>query len=68
MTLILSEEVWGPIPAIDLPFVLALNLPWAIFPFLILWRMFSSPVPLQPFAVQKSKNSEFLSFEDLDHS
>jgi len=41
VSVILSEEVWGHTPAKNLPFVLALNGPWAIFPLIILWRMIS---------------------------
>lgn len=45
MTLILSEEVWGPIPAADLPFVLFVNAPWAIFPLIILYRFATNEHP-----------------------
>lgn len=61
--IILMEEKYGVTPAKNLPFVLAVNLPWLLMPFAMMWRMRrdhpfhepqappvadSSPPPAQP--------------------
>jgi len=49
ISVILSEEIWGPVPAANLPFVLAVNVPWVLFPLGLLYRcatnelLFTSP-------------------------
>ena len=42
---ILSEEIWGIHAANDLPFVLAVNMPWLFFPIFNMVRMLKTPVP-----------------------
>lgn len=50
------EEVWGPHPAKDLPFVLGVNLPWVLFPLINLFRMMFNE---HPFTVEeKAKKSQ----------
>jgi len=49
--IILMEERYGVTPAPNFGFVLLLNLPWLLMPFLMMWRMrrddpFSRPVPM----------------------
>jgi hypothetical protein len=45
VVIILSEEIYGPHAAPNLPVVLLLNLPWLGFPLLIIYRMWRSPHP-----------------------
>jgi hypothetical protein len=45
VAIILAEEIWGPYASPKLWFVLLVNAPWAIFPFYIIWRMWSNPGP-----------------------
>jgi len=45
LTVILADEVWGLYPAINLPFVFALNLPWLLIPLLLLLRMLKTHHP-----------------------
>ena len=37
--IILMEEAYGVTPAANLPFVLAVNAPWLLMPFAMMWRM-----------------------------
>jgi hypothetical protein len=46
VTIILGEEFAGPSAAPDFPYVLALNLPWLLFPLFIVARMWRG----EPFA------------------
>jgi len=55
VSVILSEETWGPTPAKNLPLILALNGPWLLLPLVILWRMI--PTHEKPFTVPAKKKS-----------
>jgi hypothetical protein len=46
VTIILSEEIFGPHASPQLPIVLMLNAPWLLMPLLIIYRMWHS---LHPF-------------------
>ena len=43
VTIILSEEIWGPHATPHLPAVLGANASWVIVPLLIIWRMRREP-------------------------
>jgi hypothetical protein len=43
--IILSEEIWGPTPAANLPMVLLANAPWLLFPVFLIWKMWKNPFP-----------------------
>jgi hypothetical protein len=43
--IILSEEIWGPVSAINLPMVLLANAPWFLFPVFLVWKMWKHPFP-----------------------
>ena len=43
--IICSEEIFGPIGAINLPLVLLANLPWALFPVFLVWKMWRNEKP-----------------------
>jgi hypothetical protein len=43
--IICSEEIFGPIPAINLPLVLFANAPWALVPILLIWKMWKNEHP-----------------------
>jgi len=43
--IILSEEIWGPVSAINLPMVLMANAPWFLFPIFLVWKMWKHPFP-----------------------
>jgi hypothetical protein len=45
VTIILSEEIWGPHATPHLPIVILANAPWFLFPILIIWRMWAHPHP-----------------------
>jgi hypothetical protein len=45
VTIILSEEIWGPYASGHLGIVLLANAPWFLFPFYITWRIWKSPHP-----------------------
>jgi len=45
LSVIMSEEIYGPVPAINLPFVSALNAPWILVPLTLLIRMVLNPHP-----------------------
>lgn len=45
VTIILSEEIWGPHATPQLPMVLLLNASWIIFPALTIYRMWRSEYP-----------------------
>jgi hypothetical protein len=45
VTIILSEEIFGPHASPQLPIVLMLNAPWFLMPLLIIYRMWRSPHP-----------------------
>ncbi|HTX88841.1 MAG TPA: hypothetical protein VMC08_07635 [Bacteroidales bacterium] len=39
VTIICSEEIWGPFPARNLPVVLLANASWFLFPVFLVWKM-----------------------------
>jgi hypothetical protein len=43
--IILSEEIWGPVSAINLPLVLLANAPWFLFPVFLVWKMWKNANP-----------------------
>jgi hypothetical protein len=43
--IILSEEIWGPTPAKNLPLVLLANAPWFLFPVFLIRKMWKSEHP-----------------------
>jgi hypothetical protein len=43
--IILSEEIWGPVSAKNLPLVLLANAPWFLFPVFLVWKMWMHPNP-----------------------
>jgi hypothetical protein len=43
--IICSEEIFGPTPAINLPLVLFANLPWALLPIFLVWKMWKNEHP-----------------------
>ncbi len=43
--IILSEEIWGPVSALNLPLVLLANAPWFLFPVFLVWKMWKRPYP-----------------------
>ncbi|MCX6250987.1 MAG: emopamil-binding family protein [Bacteroidetes bacterium] len=43
--IICSEEIWGPIHAINLPMVLLANAPWFLFPVFLIWKMWKNEFP-----------------------
>lgn len=43
--IICSEEIFGPTHALNLPLVLFANLPWALFPILLIWKMWKNEHP-----------------------
>lgn len=43
--IICSEEIFGPTPARNLPLVLLANIPWALFPVLLIWKMWKNEHP-----------------------
>jgi hypothetical protein len=43
--IILSEEIWGPVCARNLPMVLLANAPWFLFPVFLVWKMWKNPFP-----------------------
>jgi hypothetical protein len=43
--IILSEEIWGPTSAANLPMVLLANAPWLLFPVFLIWKMWKNPHP-----------------------
>jgi hypothetical protein len=43
--IILSEEIWGPVSAKNLPLVLLANAPWFLFPVFLVWKMWKHPFP-----------------------
>ncbi len=43
--IILSEEIWGPVSAINLPLVLLANAPWFLFPVFLVWKMWKNMFP-----------------------
>ncbi|NQV01483.1 MAG: hypothetical protein HQ542_02475 [Bacteroidia bacterium] len=45
VTIICSEEIWGPTPALNLPLVLLANAPWFFFPIFLVWKMWKNPYP-----------------------
>jgi len=47
VVIILSSEIWGPIPAKNLLVVVSANASWVIFPILILLRMWRSERPFE---------------------
>jgi hypothetical protein len=49
VTIIMSEEIWGPFASPHLLQVVAANASWIVFPMLIIWRMWGSE---QPFSVK----------------
>jgi EXPERA (EXPanded EBP superfamily) len=51
VTIILSEEIYGPTRSPQLPMVLLANAPWVIFPLFIIYRMWKSPRPFTEPAV-----------------
>jgi hypothetical protein len=48
VSIILSEEIWGPHATPQLLAVLGANASWIIFPILIIWRMWPSEEPFSP--------------------
>lgn len=45
VTIILSEELWGSVPALNLPLVLGTNAPWLLLPLINLARMLRTHHP-----------------------
>lgn len=45
VTIICSEEIFGPTPALNLPLVLMANAPWFFFPIFLVWKMWKNPHP-----------------------
>ena len=45
VTIILSEEIWGPYATPHLASVVGANASWIIAPILIIWRMRKDPFP-----------------------
>jgi hypothetical protein len=45
VTIILSEEIWGPHATPHLAAVIGANASWIVAPLLILWRMRKDPFP-----------------------
>jgi len=43
--IILSEEIFGLIPAKNLLLVIMANAPWFLFPFFLVWKMWKNPFP-----------------------
>ena len=43
--IILSEEIWGPVSALNIPLVLLANAPWFLFPVFLVWKMWKRPYP-----------------------
>ena len=43
--IILSEEIWGPVGATNLPLVLLANAPWFLFPVFLVWKMWKQANP-----------------------
>jgi hypothetical protein len=43
--IILSEEIWGLIPAKNLPMVLLSNASWFLFPVFLIWKMSKNQYP-----------------------
>jgi hypothetical protein len=45
VTIILSEEIWGPHATSNLPAVVGANASWVIIPLAVIWRMRKEPFP-----------------------
>ncbi|MEZ4288421.1 MAG: emopamil-binding family protein [Polyangiales bacterium] len=58
VTIILGEEFFGTHPTPNPIMVLALNLPWLLFPILILWRMHGSERPFTETVAVGGPNTE----------
>jgi len=43
--IICSEEIWGAIPALNLPMVVMANAPWFLLPVFLIWKMWKNPFP-----------------------
>jgi len=43
--IICSEEIFGPVSAINLPLVVLANLPWALFLVFLVWKMWKNEKP-----------------------
>jgi hypothetical protein len=55
VTIILSEEIWGPHATPHRAAVIGANASWIIFPILVMWRMWASE---DPFAEKKATSHE----------
>jgi hypothetical protein len=43
--ILMSEEIWGVVPALNLPMVLFANAAWFVLPIFLVWKMWKKPYP-----------------------